>query len=345
MALKDLLKIDFQSAGKSNGKTAKTDAEVVAEVYALTAAAGHHFGTAAIQAALYQDDDAHETCSLTACLNPLHPGPCKGWKGTLHEVSPGAWHALEAARVEKANHRRIQKIEALKQAGKPIPHKLLTPIVAKTHPNAGKTANAATGEAHAAGKAVSDAAGVHVNEPGKVTLGQAIKPVPQNTGEKGPKGKKPTVASKGIAHVIGQEKVTPQYKLDKAASITPEQWAGLSAEDKASIRDELAKIKKDGFGPQQKKADELLAKLPGKPKAVDNFPAAPKSYGDGYSNAANWSMYYATYQNVSINDKIKAWSALTLNDWNGFSAADHKQVADDLLSAYKSNPHYNPISS
>lgn len=29
---------------------------------------------------------AHEDCSLTACLNPLHPGPCKGWKGTPEEA-------------------------------------------------------------------------------------------------------------------------------------------------------------------------------------------------------------------------------------------------------------------
>ena len=60
---------------------------------------------------VYQDDDAHETCSLTACLNPLHPGPCKGWKGNLFKVAPNAFHALEAARVEKANAARLKKIE------------------------------------------------------------------------------------------------------------------------------------------------------------------------------------------------------------------------------------------
>jgi hypothetical protein len=213
---------------------------------------------------IYQDDDAHETCSLTACLNPLHPGPCKGWKGTLFKTSEGAYHALEAARVEKANAARLKKIQALKDAGKPIPKKLLTPIVAKPHPHAGKTANAATGEAHTAGQAVSDAAGVHVQTPGKVTLGQAVKQIKATdaTPEKGPKGKKPTVASKGIAAVIAQEKVTPQYKLDKAAKITPDQWNGLSGDEKSIIRGELAKIQKDGFGPQQKKATELLDQLP-----------------------------------------------------------------------------------
>ena len=218
----------------------------------------------AVHAALYQDDDAHETCSLTACLNPLHPGPCKGWKGNLFKVAPNAYHALESARVEKANSARLKKIQALKDAGKPIPKKLLQPIVAKPHPHAGKTANAATGEAHHAGQAVTDAAGVHVQMPGKVTLGQAVKQIKATdaTPDKGPKGKKPTVASKGIAAVIAQEKVTPQYKLDKAAKITPEQWNALSSDEKSIVRGELAKIQTEGFGPQQKKATELLDALP-----------------------------------------------------------------------------------
>jgi len=30
--------------------------------------------------------NGHTHCSLTACLDPLHPGPCKGWKGTAEET-------------------------------------------------------------------------------------------------------------------------------------------------------------------------------------------------------------------------------------------------------------------
>lgn len=260
---------------------------VVNQIHSLAASAGltwHEYSPQAFLAALYQDDDAHDTCSLTACLNPLHPGPCKGWKGDLFDAAPTAWHSLEAAKVEKANAARVKKIAALKQAGKPIPHKLLTPIVAKPHPHAGQTANKATGEAHEAGKAVTESAGIKTATPGKVSLGQAVKPV--GPVQLGPKGKKPTVASKGIAHVIAQEKVTPQYKLDKAAKITPEQWAGLSEGDQSVIRGELAKVKKDGFGPQQKKADELLAKLtPGEqpkaapPKVVEAHEPTPKFVG------------------------------------------------------------------
>lgn len=273
MELKDLLKIKMASGNTASLMLPMAlDDETVKQVYSLVAGAFNlDVAPTEIFAAIHQDDDAHDTCTLTACLNPLHPGPCKGWKHSLHQTSPAAWHALEAARVEKANKTRVAKIEALKAQGKPIPKKLLVPIVAKKHPDEGKTAKAATGEAHAAGQAVSDAAGVHVNTPGKVTLGQAVKTV--GPVEKGPKGKKPTLASKGIAFIIAQEKVTPQYKLDKAATITPEQWNALSHDDKATIRGELVKIKKDGFGPQQKKASELLGKLPAEGKVVDKAQA------------------------------------------------------------------------
>lgn len=304
MALKDLLKIKLVTDAQAH--ETMTALEAIQQICSLIAAAGPlppSLGTGSnvsskVLAAIYQDDDAHDTCSLTACLNPLHPGPCKGWKGTLHEVSPGAWHTLEAARVEKANHRRVAKIEALKAQGKPIPHKLLQPILPKAHPNAGQTAGKASGEAHEAGKAVNESAGVHNNTPGKVTLGQAIKPTSQDTGEKGPKGKKPTVASKGIAHVIAQEKVTPQYKLDKAAQITPEQWAGLSEADQSVIRGELAKVKKDGFGPQQKKADELLAKLPA--GAQPDEPSAVEK-----AQAANAAHHQAAYEAVAKAAPLK----------------------------------------
>lgn len=73
---------------------------------------------------------AHAGCHVSAfCRNPLHPGPCKGWKGHLGLVSPGALHALEKVRHEQLDKKRIAKVNALKAAGKPIPKHLLTPIV------------------------------------------------------------------------------------------------------------------------------------------------------------------------------------------------------------------------
>lgn len=73
---------------------------------------------------------AHAGCHVSAfCRNPLHPGPCKGWKGHLGLVSPGALHALEKIRHEQLDKKRVAKVNALKAAGKPVPKHLLTPIV------------------------------------------------------------------------------------------------------------------------------------------------------------------------------------------------------------------------
>jgi len=73
---------------------------------------------------------AHAGCHISAfCRNPLHPGPCKGWKHHLGLVSPGALHALEKVRHDKLEERRKAKVDALTKAGHPVPKKLLTPIV------------------------------------------------------------------------------------------------------------------------------------------------------------------------------------------------------------------------
>jgi hypothetical protein len=48
---------------------------------------------------------AHEACSLVACLNPLHPGPCKGWRGTpeeeFHRVTRQAKSGIRAYNTAK----------------------------------------------------------------------------------------------------------------------------------------------------------------------------------------------------------------------------------------------------
>lgn len=81
---------------------------------------------------------AHWGCEVGEfCRNPLHPGPCKGWKHTLHAVAPGAYHAYEKTRVEKLNERRRAKIAALKAQGKPVPKSLLKDIT-YTAPGAGQ---------------------------------------------------------------------------------------------------------------------------------------------------------------------------------------------------------------
>lgn len=71
---------------------------------------------------------AHEDCGLTTfCRNPLHPGPCKGWKKTLAKVAPGALKIIEEERLRKVRERR-QAREKEKGAGggdkpKPPPRK------------------------------------------------------------------------------------------------------------------------------------------------------------------------------------------------------------------------------
>lgn len=261
------LVVNLGAAGRANGKTSATPLDVASLVAsldpALTAPA---LGTgayllASITAWTNQDDDAHEPCSLTACRHPLHPGPCKGWKGTLHAVSPGTYRQIEEERVRKANERRVKRIADLRSQGKPIPRRLLTEIKPKpapAHPannaqavplgQVNQKADLAGGQAHTAGQAVSNAAGVQV---------KTAPPLPL-----GPKQKKPTVAGRGPAFVITQPKVTDTYKLDKADKITPAEWSALSDADKTTIRNELTAIKARGFGPQQTKADALLAKLP-----------------------------------------------------------------------------------
>lgn len=73
---------------------------------------------------------AHSGCHISAfCRNPLHPGPCKGWKHHLGLVSPGALHALEKIRHEQLEKKRQSKVQALKDAGHAIPKHLATPIV------------------------------------------------------------------------------------------------------------------------------------------------------------------------------------------------------------------------
>ena len=157
-----------------------------------------------LRAAIVDDEwGVHDLCTLTACRTPLHPGPCKGWKHTLHLTAPGVFHTLERERVAKANQRRVAKIEQLKSQGKPIPAALLKPITysiptALPGHEIGQKAEIAGGEAHAASHAINKANGVVKNvappahpvtvdtagapkapekpaTPGKTTLGEASK--------------------------------------------------------------------------------------------------------------------------------------------------------------------------
>lgn len=80
---------------------------------------------------------AHWWCAVNEfCRNPLHPGPCKGWKHMLHSIAPGAYHAYEQQRVQKLNERRKAKIAELEAAGKKIPSYLKKEVTYLQQPKA-----------------------------------------------------------------------------------------------------------------------------------------------------------------------------------------------------------------
>lgn len=62
---------------------------------------------------------AHVECNLSVfCRNPLHPGPCKGWKGTLAKVAPGTLKLIEEERKSKLAAKAKAKAAAQAKAKK-----------------------------------------------------------------------------------------------------------------------------------------------------------------------------------------------------------------------------------
>lgn len=55
----------------------------------------------------------HCSCNpMEFCRNPLHPGPCAGWKKTLKAVAPGVHDMIEKDRLEKVAARRKAREDA-----------------------------------------------------------------------------------------------------------------------------------------------------------------------------------------------------------------------------------------
>lgn len=48
----------------------------------------------------------HGACTLTFCRNPLHPGPCKGWRDHLRRNAPGVARALDRVDADRREARR-----------------------------------------------------------------------------------------------------------------------------------------------------------------------------------------------------------------------------------------------
>ena len=67
--------------------------------------------------------DPHLHCGdlLNFCRNPLHPGPCKGWKHSLKAIAPDVHAEKERKRLEQVHARREAKRRAARDAGLPEP--------------------------------------------------------------------------------------------------------------------------------------------------------------------------------------------------------------------------------
>lgn len=90
------------------------------------------YGLPQVQAFSLYGVDPHCDCNVMEfCRNPLHPGPCKGWKRTLGAVAPGALKALEADRIAKAEEKRKAAVKRYTDAGKKVPARLKKPITSK----------------------------------------------------------------------------------------------------------------------------------------------------------------------------------------------------------------------
>jgi hypothetical protein len=77
--------------------------------------------------------DTHDECAISSfCRNPLHPGPCKGWKKKLGVLAPGVLKAAEAARKAQVAKKRAATQEAKSKAAKGLTERdLAHPLAAK----------------------------------------------------------------------------------------------------------------------------------------------------------------------------------------------------------------------
>lgn len=68
------------------------------------------------------EDVGHDACDIGAfCRNPLHPGPCKGWKHSLRAIAPGVHKAIEDERIARVHRRRAERRASHEAAGTKAP--------------------------------------------------------------------------------------------------------------------------------------------------------------------------------------------------------------------------------
>lgn len=251
------------------------------------------YGAEQVEAFSLYGVDPHCDCDPTTfCRNPLHPGPCKGWKRTLGAVAPGALRALETERIRKAEERRKAAVKRYTDAGKKVPARLKKPITsAHMQPQAGAGGLVITGkptaptskeiEAKLAARRAAKAAQAPATPSGKPRDGDGDgklnegknKPAPGTTaksatapaGPSAPLGPNAT-ASQKIAHAmanrtapgarVAKKQVEAYDRLDKA------EFDALPQETKDRIKADLDNASAKFLDPKkQQQVADLKTKL------------------------------------------------------------------------------------
>lgn len=237
---------------------------------------------ALVAAAVNDSWGVHDLCTLTACRHPLHPGPCKGWKHTLHTVSPGAYHALEKARVEKLNSKRVAKIEALKAQGKPIPKGLLKPIT--YDPNALKAPPEPYGSAKPATTLKEHAP--HLAKSGIHTL--KVKAPPSNLPPAPSHKDGYSNAQDWAVHNAIYPSASTASKVKVWGEMNAKDWSSLSSADHKAISDQIASTWKTNPKDRHLIAAALAkAAEPGSKEHADLTAKAGNPYSDTMAQAAD----------------------------------------------------------
>ncbi|MET0271888.1 MAG: NUDIX hydrolase [Phenylobacterium sp.] len=256
--------------------------------------------------------DPHCDCDPMAfCRNPLHPGPCKGWKRTLGAVAPGALRALEAERVRKANVRREAAIARHVAAGRKVPARLKKPITLDPKgpgapdskpsdkivgiPTANELRQKVDTRRAAAAKAVAVPSGSKkprdgdgdgkLNEkyiPKGTQPGGAAAPAPANAPAPNlPTSGQPSLAAQKRAldavNRVGKGRPTAKGQVDAYSTLSKDDFDALPQAAQDTILDDLKKAEAKFLDPKKKaEVQGLLARFgTAKPAQPATPPAAP----------------------------------------------------------------------
>jgi hypothetical protein len=265
----------------------------------------------------------HDECELsTFCRNPLHPGPCKGWKKHLGQIAPGALHALEKIRYEKLEERRKARVKALQDAGLPVPKKLQTPIVydpAKSqHISAGQADEALQQQIHTPIKA-----------PTKADIEQKLEVKHAQAAE----AAKPKVNAEAVA---AAKKMVSNYsspvdtKLSAFEALSKDDFDSMTPFHQGEIKKWLGDLYP--FNPKLRpRVAATLATFTGDPKWKKAAEQAP--YTDTMEKVAKYAQVGSKASatlSASLPQKIKTYDELTADEWKGLHPSEKKFVLGEL---------------